>query len=79
MRQREQGDARERGGAGTVGGHRHGPSSADDAYAGGRPRLRTRDVWALIWSTYRTSAPYLVVFLLLFVLAVWLVTEVLFR
>ncbi len=44
-----------------------------------RPRLTFRDVVALIWATYKTSAPYLVVFLLLFLLAVWFVTEVVFR
>jgi hypothetical protein len=44
-----------------------------------RPKLTSRDVWALIWATYKTSLPYLLVFLLLFSLGVWFVTEVLFR
>jgi hypothetical protein len=50
-----------------------------EGYEDGRPRLKGRDVWALIWATYKTSAPFLLVFLLLFMFAVWLVTEVLFR
>jgi hypothetical protein len=50
-----------------------------ERYEGGRPKLTTRDVLALIWATYKTSAPYLLVFVLLFLLALWLVTEVLFR
>lgn len=50
-----------------------------ETYEGDRPKLTTRDVLALIWATYKTSAPYLLVFLLLFLLALWLVTEVLFR
>ena len=50
-----------------------------DAYVGDRPKLGTRDVLALIWATYKVSAPYLLVFVLLFLLALWLVTEVLFR
>ncbi|MDF1522102.1 MAG: hypothetical protein P1P87_04700 [Trueperaceae bacterium] len=44
-----------------------------------RPQLSARDVLALIWATYKTSAPYLLIFLLLFSAAVWLFTEVLFR
>lgn len=44
-----------------------------------RPKLTRRDVWALIWATYKTSAPYLLIFLLAFAAAVWFVTEVLFR
>lgn len=44
-----------------------------------RPKLTSRDVWALIWATYKTSLPYLLVFLLLFSAAVWLITEVVFR
>ena len=50
-----------------------------EAYERGRPKLTTRDVLALIWATYKVSAPYLLVFVLLFLLALWLVTEVLFR
>jgi hypothetical protein len=50
-----------------------------EGYEGTRPKLTTRDVLALIWATYKTSAPYLLVFVLLFLLALWLVTEVLFR
>jgi len=50
-----------------------------EAYHGGRPKLTWRDVVALTWATYKTSAPYLLIFLLLFLLAVWIVTEVLFR
>jgi hypothetical protein len=41
--------------------------------------LRRRDVWALIWATYATSFPYLLAFILLFLLAIWFVTEVVFR
>lgn len=55
------------------------PDDAPEAYEEGRPKLTRRDVWALVWSTYKTSAPYLLAFLALFLLAVWFVTEVLFR
>lgn len=43
-----------------------------------RPRLTPRDVRALVWATYKTSFPYVMVFVLLFLGAVWFVTEVLF-
>ena len=56
-----------------------GAPPQDDGYVGGRPKLRKRDVFALIWATYATTAPYLLVFVLLFLLAIWFVTEVLFR
>lgn len=50
-----------------------------EAYESGRPKLTTRDALALVWATYKVSAPYLLVFVLLFLLGLWLVTEVLFR
>jgi len=56
-----------------------GAPERDDGYVGGRPKLRRRDVLALVWATYKTTAPYLLLFLLLFLLATWFVTEVLFR
>jgi hypothetical protein len=51
---------------------RHDPEDGD------RPKLSPRDVRALVWATYKTSFPYLLVFLVLFLGAVWFVTEVLF-
>ncbi len=51
---------------------RHDPEDQD------RPKLSRRDVRSLVWSTYKTSLPYLLVFLVLFLGAVWFVTEVLF-
>ena len=44
-----------------------------------RPRLRRRDTWRLVWAVYAASAPYLIIFLTLFLLALWFVTEVLLR
>ncbi len=41
-----------------------------------RPRLSPRDVRALIWQAYRASFPYLLVFLLLLLVATWVVTAV---
>lgn len=58
------------------------PASAtrSDSNEPGQPvQLTGRDVRRLIWATYGTSLPYLLVFLLLFGGAVWLVTEVIFR
>ena len=51
----------------------------DDAYAGDRPKLTTRDTWRLVAATYRTSLPYLLVFVVGMLVATWLVTTVLFR
>ena len=50
-----------------------------EAYQEGRPVLSRWDVLRLIWETYKVTAPYLFVYLLLFSLAIWIVTEVLFR
>jgi hypothetical protein len=44
-----------------------------------RPRFGRRETWRLVWAVYAASAPYLIGFLALFLLAVWFVTEVLFR
>lgn len=53
--------------------------SEHEAYREGRPVLSRMEILRLIWETYKVSAPYLFVYLLLFSLAIWLVTEVLFR
>lgn len=46
----------------------------------GQPvQLTGSEIRRLIWATYGTSLPYLLVFLVLFGGAVWLVTEVIFR
>lgn len=43
-----------------------------------RDPLRPREVWRLIAATYRTSLPYLLVFLAGLLLATWLFTELVF-
>jgi hypothetical protein len=57
----------------------HPPLSGGSALASDddRPHLSRRDTWRLVWAVYAASAPYLVAFLALFLLAVWFVTEVL--
>lgn len=40
--------------------------------------LTKRDIWALIVATYRTSLPYLLIFVAGMLVATWLITEVLF-
>jgi hypothetical protein len=42
------------------------------------PKLERRDVWALIWATYKTLLPRVLLFALVFLLITWLITEVLF-
>jgi len=44
--------------------------------SGGRPQLPRRDIWVLIWQAYRVSFPYLLVFVLLLLVATWVVTSV---
>jgi len=51
----------------------------DENIVEGRPVIGTRQILELIWASYRVTAPYLFLFLLLFGLAIWLVTEVIFR
>jgi hypothetical protein len=61
------------------------PDSSRDAEAGRRapadrrPKLTRRDAWHLVWSTYRASFPYLLLFIVGMLVATWLVTTVLFR
>lgn len=43
-----------------------------------RDRLSPGEVWRLIAATYRTSLPYLLVFLAGLLLATWLFTELVF-
>jgi hypothetical protein len=40
--------------------------------------LGNRDIWQLILATYRTSLPYLLIFLAGMLLATWFFTEVVF-
>ena len=40
--------------------------------------LTGRDIWSLIVATYRTSLPYLLIFVALMLLATWFFTEVVF-
>lgn len=42
------------------------------------PKLGRRDIWHLIWATYATTFPLLLVFLLGLGLATWIVTELVF-
>ena len=50
-----------------------------DSTAQNQPsKLERRDVWALILATYQVTLPYLVVFIALMLLALWLITEVIF-
>lgn len=51
----------------------------DDTIVEGRPVLSLRQILSLVWASYMVTAPYLLVFLLLFGLAIWFVTEVIFR
>ena len=51
-------------------------SGADEAPD--RPQLGRRDIWRLIWATYATTFPLLLVFLLGMALATWIVTELIF-
>jgi hypothetical protein len=51
----------------------------DETVVEGRPVIGARQVLQLIWASYKVTAPYLFLFLLLFGLAIWLVTEVIFR
>jgi hypothetical protein len=51
----------------------------DESVVEGRPALSARQVLGLIWASYMATAPYLFLFLILFGLALWLVTEVIFR
>lgn len=44
----------------------------------GRPELSRRDVWRLIFATYRASLPYFLITLASLILATWLLTRVLF-
>ena len=57
-------------------------SERDDATAGppndDRPRLSRRDVWRLIFATYRATLPLFLVVLLALILATWIVTTLLF-
>lgn len=41
-------------------------------------RLTRRDVWVLIWRTYKTSFPYVMLFVLVLIVVTWLITEVIF-
>lgn len=40
--------------------------------------LTRREIWSLILATYRTSFPYLLIFILGMLFATWLFTEVVF-
>lgn len=42
------------------------------------PELSTRDVWRLIWASYRVSFPYFLVVVLGLALTTWIVTTLLF-
>jgi hypothetical protein len=57
-------------------------SDEGDATAGPsndeRPRLSRRDVWRLIFATYRATLPLFLVVLLALILATWIVTTLLF-
>jgi hypothetical protein len=46
---------------------------------GDRPALTRRDTWHLVWSTYKASFPYLLIFVVGMLTATWLVTTVFFR
>ncbi|HZW28448.1 MAG TPA: hypothetical protein VFF08_08315 [Trueperaceae bacterium] len=50
--------------------------SREDAGSGERPQLSRKDVLHLIWQAYRVSFPYLLVFVLLLLVATWVVTSV---
>lgn len=51
-------------------------SGADEAPD--RTKLGNRDILRLIWATYATTFPLLLVFLLGMALATWIVTELIF-
>lgn len=52
---------------------RHDNTDAD------KPKLDKRDVIALIWATYRVTLPYLIIFIVVFLLITWLITDVFLR
>jgi hypothetical protein len=43
-----------------------------------RPRLGRRDIWRLIFATYRDTFPIVLVFVLALSLVTWLITELVF-
>jgi hypothetical protein len=45
----------------------------------GKPRITRADTWRLVWETYKTSFPYLLVFIIAMLGATWLITSVLLR
>lgn len=49
----------------------------DEERSEDRPFSR-REIWALISAAYRTSLPYVLLFVAALILATWLFTEVLF-
>lgn len=49
-----------------------------EAEESGRRRLSPRDIWGLIFSSYRSSLPYLLVFIGGLLLVTWIVTELVF-
>lgn len=51
----------------------------DDSPAGDRPRITRGDTWRLVWATYLTSLPYVLVFVIGMLAATWFITTVLFR
>jgi hypothetical protein len=57
---------------------RERPASEDDSRKPRRNALSPREVWRLIAATYRTSFPYLLVFIAGLLLATWLITELVF-
>lgn len=44
-----------------------------------KPQLTRREILSLILATYRSSFPYLLIFLVGLLVATWLFTEVVFR
>ncbi|MBA2666027.1 MAG: hypothetical protein H0U69_03210 [Trueperaceae bacterium] len=44
-----------------------------------RPKLTRRDTWHLVWQTYATSLPYMLVFVIAMLAVTWFVTTVVFR
>jgi hypothetical protein len=46
---------------------------------GDRPKLTRRDTWHLVFSTYKASFPYILIFVVGMLVATWFVTTVLFR
>ena len=43
-----------------------------------RERLTKRDVFVLIWRTYKTSFPYMLLFVLVLIVLTWVLTELVF-